>query len=50
MAFKPLRMDKRELIVKYGKQGKAIKQIARLLGVSENTVKAYIKKWDYLLS
>ena len=44
MAFKPLRMDKRELIVKYSKQGKAIKQIARLLGVSKNTVKAYIRK------
>jgi len=44
MAFKPLRMDKRELILKYSKQGKAIKQIARLLGVSKNTVKAYLRK------
>jgi len=44
MAFKPLRMDKRELIIKYRKEGKAIKQIARLLGISKNTVKVYIRQ------
>ena len=45
MAFKPLRMDKRELIIKYQSQGKAIKQIARLLGISKNTVKVYIRQF-----
>ena len=45
MAYKPLRMDKRELIIKFRSQGKPIKQIARLLGISKNTVKVYIRQF-----
>jgi len=44
MAFKPLRMDKRELIIQYSNQQYPIKKIARLLGVSKNTVKKYLVK------
>ena len=43
MAFKPLRMDKRELIIEYTNQQFAIKKIARILGLSKNTVKKYIR-------
>ena len=39
-------MDKRELIIKYQSQGKPIKQIARLLGISKNTVKVYIRQFE----
>jgi len=48
MAFKPLRMDKRELIIKYRKQGVSIKKISRLVGVSKNTVRSYIRKREDL--
>jgi len=41
MAYKPLRMDLIELIQEYYKKGYPIKKIARLLGVSKNTVKKY---------
>ena len=46
MAFKPLRMDKRELIHQYSGQHYAIKKIARILGLSKNTVKKYLRKQD----
>ena len=43
MAFKPLRMDKRELIIEYTNQQFPIKKIARILGLSQNTVRKYIR-------
>jgi len=44
MAFKPLRMDKRELIIKYSKEQYSKKKISRLLGISKNTVKKYLRQ------
>ena len=41
MAYKPLRMDMIELIQEYCNKGYPIKKIARMLGVSKNTVKKY---------
>jgi transposase len=46
MAFKPLRMDKREKIIKYRSQGISIKKTARLLGISKNTVKVYWRQYQ----
>jgi len=46
MAFKPLRMDKRENIIKYRSQGISIKKTARLLGISKNTVKVYLRQYE----
>lgn len=43
MAYKPLRMDKRELIIEYRKCHYPIRKIARLLGISKNTVKKYLR-------
>lgn len=43
MGFKPLRMDKRELIYKYSSLGYPIKKISRLTGISKNTIKKYIR-------
>lgn len=45
MAYKSLRMDKIKQVLDYHQQGVAIKKIARLLGVSKNTVKKYIKEY-----
>lgn len=42
MAYKPLRMDQIERIVEYYNKGYGRKKIARLLGISKNTVKKYI--------
>jgi transposase len=44
MAYKPLRMDKIEQIWTYHRKGVPKKKIARLLGVSKNTVKKYIER------
>jgi len=44
MAYKPLRMDQVELIIKYHKEGISKTKIAKLLGVSRNTVKKYIRR------
>jgi len=46
MAFKPLRMDKRKNIIKYRSQGVSIKKTARLLGISRNTVKVYLRQHE----
>ena len=43
MAYKPLGMDKIELIKDYHKKGFSIKRISRLTGVSRNTVKKYLR-------
>ena len=50
MAYKPLRMDKRELINKYKKEGVSIKKIARLVGVSKNTVRSYTRNQTDLVN
>ena len=42
MAYKPLRMDQIKQIFEYHKKGYPRKKIARLLGMSKNTVKKYI--------
>lgn len=44
MAYKPLRMDQVELIIKYHNEGVSKIKIARLLGISRNTVKKYIRR------
>ena len=44
MAYKPLRMDKIKQIIDYHKKGYTRKKIARLLGISKNTVKKYIRQ------
>lgn len=44
MARKPLRMDKIELIKKYHFKGYSKLKISRILGLSRNTVKKYIKE------
>lgn len=42
MAYKPLRMDQIHKILEYHNKGVPKKKIARLLGLSKNTVKKYI--------
>ena len=44
MAYKPTRMDQIKRILALQKEGKKIKQIARTLGVSKNTVKKYLRR------
>ncbi len=44
MAYKPTRMDQIKKIVEYHQQGIGKKRIARLLGMSKNTVKQYISR------
>ena len=46
MAYKPTRMDQINRILALQKQGKKIKQIARTLGMSKNTVKKYIRRHE----
>ena len=46
MAFKPLRMDKREKIIQYRSEGVSIKKTSRLLGISKNTVKIYWRQYQ----
>ena len=57
MAGKPKRMSQIKQLLKLHKQKKGKKEIARILGVSKNTVKAYLEKLvlsklsvDHLLS
>ena len=42
MAYKPLRIDQIQKILEYHNKGVPKKKIARLLGLSKNTVKKYI--------
>ncbi len=44
MAGKPKSMSQIKQLIQLQKQGKAIKEIARILGMSKNTVKSYLKK------
>lgn len=44
MAGKPKRMSQIKQLLQLHKQGKGKKEIARLLGISKNTVKAYLEK------
>lgn len=44
MAYKPTRMDQIKRILTLEKEGKKIKQIARTLGMSKNTVKKYLRR------
>lgn len=46
MAYKPLRMDNIKLIIDYHRQGVSKKKMARLLGLSRNTIKKYIRRID----
>lgn len=46
MAYKPIRMDLIEKIIEYYLQGTPKKKIARLLHVSKNTVKSYIRRYE----
>ena len=57
MAGKPKRMSQIKQLLKFHKQGKGKKEIARILCISKNTVKAYLEKLtlsklgiDHLLS
>jgi predicted transcriptional regulator len=44
MAYKPTRMDQIKKIVEYHQKGYGKKRIARLLGMSKNTVKRYLDR------
>ena len=44
MAYKSTRMDQIKRIIEFHKQGIPKKRIARLLGISKNTVKQYIRR------
>jgi transposase len=44
MAGKPVRMSQIKQLLLLHRQGKAKKEIARILGLSKNTVKAYLQK------
>lgn len=44
MAYKPLRMDKIKRIYELHRKGVPKKKIARLVGVSKNTVKKYLTR------
>ena len=46
MAYKPTRMDQIKKIIEFHQKGTSIKQIARLLGMSRNTVKLYIRRFE----
>ena len=48
MSYKPTRMDKIKKIINYQEQGIPIIRIARLLGMSRNTIKQYIKRYKKL--
>lgn len=48
MAYRPLRMDKIKLIEDYHRKGVPKKKIARLVGVSRNTVKKYLRRREAL--
>ncbi len=44
MAYKPTRMEKIRQIMKFYNQGVPLKKISRLVGVSRNTVRGYVRK------
>ena len=44
MSGKPKSMSQIKQLIQLHQQGKAIKEIARILGMSKNTVKSYLKK------
>ena len=44
MAGKPKSMSQIKQLLQLHKQGKAKKEIARILGISRNTVKSYLRK------
>lgn len=46
MSYKPIRMDVVEKIIEHHLKGTPKKKIARLLHVSKNTVKSYIKRYE----
>lgn len=46
MAYRPTRMDQIKKIVEYHQKGIPKKKIARLLGISKNTVKQYISRYE----
>ncbi len=46
MAYKPTRMDSIKRIIDLHVQGYSIKRIGRTIGVSKNTVKKYLRRYD----
>ena len=46
MAYKPTRMNQIRKIIEYRQNGLSIRRIARLLGMSRNTVKQYIRRFE----
>jgi len=48
MAGKPINMSTAKQIIALRNQGKKIKQIVKILGISKNTVKNYLKKMELL--
>ena len=48
MPYKPTRMDKIKRIIELQQEGCSIKQIARTLGMSKNTVKKYLRRYQKL--
>ncbi len=44
MAYKPTRMDQIKKIIEYHQKGYSKRRIARLLGMSKNTVKRYLNR------
>jgi len=46
MAYKPTRMDTIKRIIDFHTQGYSIKRIARTIGVSKNTVKKYLRRYE----
>ena len=48
MAYKPTRMDQIKRIIEYQQAGNSMRRIARLLGMSRNTVRQYIRRFEDL--
>jgi DNA-binding NarL/FixJ family response regulator len=46
-AGKPVRMSQIKQLIHLHRQGKGKKEIARILGLSKNTVKAYLQKLSH---
>jgi len=44
MAYKPTRMDKIKRIIELQQEGKSIKKTAKILGISKNTVRKYLRR------
>jgi len=47
MAYKPTRMDTIKRIISLHTQGYSIKRIGRTIGVSKNTVKKYLRRYEH---